>query len=165
MPSAWSLIDASFPTFTGEERVRDQVDTMLNYMFMLAEGLKYQLSNLSSQNFNTTALRDIQIETTADVETALEDMMQEVDTIKNSVNSLRSSLLKLEEWQETADEQLKAIASEQTQQGQAIADLGDILDALKRLIKQNEDGSITIGAAGTTLQLLGNVYINGTLVE
>lgn len=165
MPSAWSLIDASFPAFTGEERVRDQVDTMLNYMFMLAEGLKYQLSNLSSQNFNTTALRDIQIETTADVETALEDMMQEVGTIKNSVNNLRFSLLKLEEWQKTADEQLKDITSKQSQLGQAIVDLGDILDALKRLIKQNEDGSIVIGAAGTTLQLLGNVYINGTLVE
>ena len=40
MPSAWSLIDASFPTFTCDERVRDQVETMLNYMFMLAEGLK-----------------------------------------------------------------------------------------------------------------------------
>ena len=158
MPSAWSLIDASFPTFTGEERVRDQVDVLLNYMFMLAEGLKYQMSNLSSQNFNATALKDIQIETTADVEAALEDIMQDLDSVKNSVNSIRSSLLKLEEWQKTVPKQFEDIASEQGKQDEAIA-------ALQELITKNQNGSITIGAEGVSLQLLGSVFINGKLVE
>lgn len=161
MPSAWSLIDASFPTFTGEERVRDQVDTMLNYMFMLAEGLKYQLSNLGSQNFNTTALRDIQIETTADVETALEDMLKELDSVKNSVTTLRTGLARLEEWQGTANKQLEDFGVTLGAQGNDIADL----KKLQSILKENDDGSITLGAAGIELHLLGSVYINGTLVE
>ena len=158
MPSAWSLIDASFPTFTGDERVRDQVETMLNYMFMLAEGLKYQLSNLGSENFNATALRGIQIETTADVEAALADMLQELDAIKSSVNSLRSGLVRIEDWQKAANKQFEDIDA-------ALDDQAGAIGRLQSLIQQNEDGSITIGSEGTSLHLLGSVYINGKLLE
>lgn len=165
MPSAWSLIDTSFPTFTGDERVRDQVETMLNYMFMLAEGLKYQLSNLSSQNFNTTALRDIQIETTADVEAALEDMLTELDTIQNILNTLRSGVVKLEGWQNSTNTLLEELKAEQNRQSEEQARQSKQLETLVGIIGKNEDGSITIGADNTTLHLLGSVYINGTLVE
>lgn len=158
MPSAWSLIDASFPTFTGEERVRDQVGIMLNYMFMLAEGLKYQLSNLGEANFNTTALKDIQIETTADVEAALADMLQELDTIKNSVSSLRAGLTRIEDWQKTVNKQFEDLDVVLFDQSKAI-------DELNALIRKNEDGTISIGAEGASLHLLGSVYVNGKLLE
>lgn len=158
MPSAWSLIDASFPTFTGEERVRDQVGIMLNYMFMLAEGLKYQLSNLGEANFNTTALKDIQIETTADVEAALADMLQELDTIKNSVSSLRSGLTRIEDWQKTVNKQFEDLDV-------VLSDQNAAIDQLNALIRKNEDGTISIGAEGASLHLLGSVYVNGKLLE
>lgn len=158
MPSAWSLIDASFPTFTGEERVRDQVEIMRNYMFMLAEGLKYQLSNLGEANFNTTALKDIQIETTADVEAALADMLQELDTIKNSVSSLRSGLTRIEDWQKTVNKQFEDL-------GVVLSDQNAAIDKLNELIRKNEDGTISIGTEGASLHLLGSVYVNGKLLE
>ncbi len=158
MPSAWSLIDASFPTFTGEERVRDQVGIMLNYMFMLAEGLKYQLSNLGEANFNTTALKDIQIETTADVEAALADMLQELDTVKNSVSSLRAGLTRIEDWQKTVNKQFDDL-------GVVLSDQSKAIDELNALIRKNEDGTISIGAEGASLHLLGSVYVNGKLLE
>ena len=158
MPSAWSLIDTSFPTFTGDERVRDQVDTILNYMFMLAEGLKYQLSNLAAENFNTTALRNIQIETTADVETALADMLKELDTVKNSVNTLRTGFARIEKWQQTANQKFEDL--DETISGQTEA-----IEGLQALIRRNEDGSIAVGAEAVSLHLLGSVYINGKLLE
>ena len=158
MPSAWSLIDASFPIFTGEERVRDQVGIMLNYMFMLAEGLKYQLSNLGEANFNSTALKDIQIETTADVEAALADMLQELDTVKNSVSNLRAGLTRIEEWQKNVNKQFEDLDVVLSDQSKAI-------DELNTLIHKNEDGTISIGAEGASLHLLGSVYVNGKLLE
>lgn len=161
MPSAWSLIDASFPAFTGEERARDQINVLLNYMFMLAEGLKYQLSNLNAQNFNTTALKDIQIETVADVEAALGDMLQEVDSIKNSIGSLRAAVGRLEEWQNETIPKLEALAKAQGEQQSQI----DVLNKLKAIVIPDDGGGGTIGAEGKDLYLVGNIYINGTLVE
>lgn len=158
MPSAWSLIDASFPTFTGDERVRDQMSVVLNYMFMLAEGLKYQLSNLNAQNFNSTALKNIQIETTADVEDALEQLIEELSTVKNSVSSLRTSVGRLENWQESASTQLSELNDKQTE-------FSNQLGAIQAFVGTNEEGTPTIGTTDGTLHLIGKIYINGTLVE
>ena len=162
MPSAWSLIDTNFPTFTGDERVRDQVDVILNYMFMLAEGLKYQLSNLGAQNFNTTALKNIQIETTADVEKTLEEMLTEIDVIKNSVSSLRAGLSSLDAWQKTAAQQLKDLEDGQTDLGKSLKMLSE---GLEEIFRKDEDGNLTIGKEGISLNLIGSIYINGQLVE
>ena len=128
---------------------------------MLAEGLKYQLSNLNAQNFNTTALKDIQIETVADVEAALGDMLQEVDSIKNSIGSLRAAVGKLEEWQNEVIPKLEALAKAQGEQQDQI----DVLNKLKTIVIPDDGGGGTIGAEGKDLYLVGNIYINGTLVE
>lgn len=165
MPSAWSLIDASFPTFTGDERVRDQMSVVLNYMFMLAEGLKYQLSNLNAQNFNSTALKNIQIETTADVEEALEQLIEELSTVKNSVSSLRTSVGSLEKWQESASAQLSELDEAQKKFDENQTEFSNQLVAIQAFVGTNEEGIPTIGTKDGTLHLIGKIYINGTLVE
>ena len=35
MPSNWLYIDSNFPTFTGDENLKEQVTTIQNYMYML----------------------------------------------------------------------------------------------------------------------------------
>lgn len=165
MPSPWSLIDASFPTFTGDERAKDQVEILLNYMYMLSEGLKYQLSNLNSQNFNATALRDIQIETTADVEAALGDVLTELDVIQNSIGTLRSGLSSILEWQDSANKQFSDLSEQQKSFSDALAAQEEDIKDLSSLIRKNSDGSIAVGSSGVVLHLLGQVYINNKLVE
>ena len=165
MPSAWSLIDTNFPAFTGEEKVRDQVSVILNYMFMLSEGLKYQLSNLGSQNFNTTALKNIQIETTADVEEALGQVTEELTGVKNSLSTLLSGVGRLESWQKDAIEQMDALAEALLDLADALADLQESLGQLKSIVRKNEDGSITVGSEGVRLDLIGEIYVNGNLIE
>ena len=165
MPSAWSLIETNFPAFTGEEKVRDQIGVILNYMFMLSEGLKYQLSNLGSQNFNTTALKNIQIETTADVEAALEDVVKELAGIKNSVSQIRVSVGNLEFWQKEAIEQLDALAEALLELTEAVADLQKSYAELQAIVRKNEDGSYTIGVNGAKLDLIGEIYLNGNPIE
>lgn len=165
MPSAWSLIDASFPTFTGEERVREQCTVMLNYMYMLAEGLKYQLSNLNAQNFNSTALKDIQLETTADVEKQIEEMLADLNTIKNNISAINSRLTEFSGWKDTTTKQL----SEIDQTLQTLSDTqktqGKNIEALKDVMAPDGSGGATLGKDGVTLNLVGKVYINGTLIE
>lgn len=165
MPSAWSLIDASFPTFAGNERVRDQVDVMLNYMFMLAEGLKYQLSNLNAQNFNTTALKNIQIETTADVEAALQEMVEQVNIIQNSVSNLKTSVAGLETWQTQAGAHLQSLDDWVVEAARVLEGLDENMEKLLAAVQPMEDGSTTIGGDGKTVNLVGQIYINGNLIE
>jgi len=165
MPSAWSLIDASFPTFTGEERVRDQCNIMLNYMYMLAEGLKYQLSNLNAQNFNSAALKTIQIETTADVEKQLAGIIEDIDGLKNSIGSIRSKLTSLDTWAEEVDRRLEEIGSDLQTQGESLSAHAVSLEKLDSLISTDGNGNATIGRDGAELRLVGKIYINGTLLE
>lgn len=165
MPSAWSLIDASFPTFTGEERVRDQCNVMLNYMFMLAEGLKYQLSNLNAQNFNSTALKNIQIETTADVEAQVAAILTDLETIKNNIGSISGRLNAMSEWEKAADKTLKEYGETIQNHGTALQSQGESLASLEGVIAADKSGNATIGKEGAEIRLVGKIYVNGTLLE
>lgn len=165
MPSAWSLIDASFPTFTGEERVRDQCNVMLNYMYMLAEGLKYQLSNLNAQNFNSTALKNIQTETTADVEEQVAKILEELNTIQNRLGTISSGLNELTQWKGTTEKALTQMQETLTGHGKTLESHGEYIDKAKKFIAPDDSGGGTVGAEGAEVHLVGKVYINGTLVE
>ena len=58
MPSNWLYIDSNFPTFTGDENLKEQVTTIQNYMYMLVEQLRYTLHNLDLSNMNEAAVDD-----------------------------------------------------------------------------------------------------------
>lgn len=165
MPSAWSLIDASFPTFTGEERVRDQCNVMLNYMYMLAEGLKYQLSNLNAQNFNSTALKTIQLETTADVEAQVEDILGELTRIQNNLGSITTRLNALGQWQESTDRYLMEVEQELQEHSDTLSGQGARLEKLEGVVAADDSGGATIGKSGAEIRLVGKIYLNGTLLE
>lgn len=59
MPTNLLTADTSFPTFTGNEKLPEKVDTITNYLYMLLEQLKYTLSNLGLNNFNETELETL----------------------------------------------------------------------------------------------------------
>ena len=165
MPSAWSLIDASFPTFTGDERVRDQCNVMLNYMYMLAEGLKYQLSNLNAQNFNSTALKNIQIETTSDVVKQLEAILKDLDAIKSNVGSISSRLNALVDWSGRIDEYIVELDGTLLEQQAALSSHDGSIKRLEGVMSADESGNATIGNENAEIRLVGKIYINGTLLE
>lgn len=59
MPSQWLSIDDNFPSFTGEESPKEQIRALHNYLYQLREGLQYSLQNLTTDNFNTAALKNL----------------------------------------------------------------------------------------------------------
>lgn len=59
MPSMLMLADTQFPRFTETEGNDEKFDKVYNYLYMLLEQLRYTLSNLGSENFNTSDLGEI----------------------------------------------------------------------------------------------------------
>ena len=165
MPSAWTLIDTSFPTFTGKEKVKEQIPVILNYMYMLSEGLKYQLSNLNNSNWNSTALDDLKIETTAELVEQMKSVTEQITTIFNRLNSLNAQILQaemnigeLEKNQQTLEKTMEDFSS-------ALSSLEGAMMQLEEAFQEDDSGNITIGKSGKNLNFVGSIYVNGKLLE
>ena len=164
MPSAWALIDTSFPTFTGKEKVKEQIPVILNYMYMLSEGLKYQLNNLSNSNWNSAALDDLKIETTAELVEQMKTVTEQVTPILNRLNSLSAQILQaemnigeIEKDQQEFQQSLEDIAS-------ALSSVEGSLMVLEDVVQTDGSGGATIGRSGKDIYLVGNIYVNGKLL-
>lgn len=178
MPSNLLLIDAGFPTFTGEESPKQQIRALHDYMFQLREGLEYSLRNLTKENFNAAALESM----TSEQQSAVTEELKKVYALLNQMSAqiqalqgkvtnaegLNSRVEELEEetealggWavavERTAEEAAQtAAAAEQT-----AAETAAALEILQGVVQVAEDGSVTIGTADKPLQLIGIVSING----
>jgi chromosome segregation ATPase len=85
MPSNFLYIDTNFPTFTGEETSKEQIDSMLNYLRILVEQLRYTLNNLDMTNFNSKAILDWS-------EASKEDIQQELVTLATQLNQTNQTV-------------------------------------------------------------------------
>ncbi len=158
MPNAWAMIDTSFPTFTGKESYRDQVQALQDYLYLVVEELKYQLANLNAQNWNKTALQQLQQETVQPTNDEVALIKEQITSISNRLTGLSASLNQLAERMEKAEEELPKV-------WEGLELLGGDMDSLMEIIQPDGSGGATIGAAGKDIRLTGNVYINGVLYK
>lgn len=56
-----STIDAHFPKITGRESPEQQIRMIYDYLFRLQQCLQYTLRNIGQENFNKTALEEMQL--------------------------------------------------------------------------------------------------------
>lgn len=169
MGSNWKSIDNNFPTFLGNENLREQVRLLHDFLPLLIESLKYQLNNLDSSNWNTKAKEQFQSDTTKELEdamdttdTAVAELIREAETIQAQVDRLIRRMNTLEadyDWQE---QEMERIRQEQELIQDLTEDNAGQLDALAGFLTVNEDGTITIGGEGKTVHLAGTVYLNGS---
>lgn len=145
MPSGYINIDAHFPSFTGKEDAKEQTAVMLNYLRLLTEHLKYTLKNIGAENFNETELKQIQTDTTAELEERHETLTKRVNRLAAAVESLSGSLAAL-----------TGLVEETIQPG---------LETLQEAVQVDEDGNIVIGGAGRSVELTGTVTANGREVR
>ena len=171
MGSNWLSVDNNFPTFTGTESLKEQVRQIHDFMPVLIESLKYQLNNLDSSNWNTKAMQTFQSDTTKEVEDALDNTDMELANLIHDLEELDRRLVSLagrvtdneidisyiQKWKSEVTEQVDTL---ETALGLMQADA----DRLEQVIKVDEDGNLTLGAEGKILQLLGTVYLNGSLL-
>ena len=147
MPSTFSLMDSNLPTLRREDKPEDQIYEIVNFLTIMAETLKYALNNLDTTNFNSTALSDYSEETTKDIRRAVLTLADEQKKLSASIVQLTGSVTKLAE---------KTGAIEET--------LDTLVPRLAGLLAfiSTEDTSITIGGDGKTVNINGDVFINGT---
>lgn len=176
MPKSWAMVDSNFPTFTGGEKPAEQIRALVDYMFVLVEELKYQLENLDSSNWNSTALQTFQTDTTADVSEQvaaiaanLSLVTSEVAAISNRLNAVESLSGRMNRvetdvaYMDEAVEQLQQVTDELTEQ---VTALQEFVDEMQEILTSDPDtGAITLGKENTDLNLIGNVYVNGTRME
>lgn len=95
MPGNWTSIETHFPTFTGKEPVTEQLAALQNYLYMLTEQLKYNLSNLDVNNWNEKALAQFSKSATSDLKAAVEAMARHVLQMKEGMTQLSNRLTSL----------------------------------------------------------------------
>lgn len=115
MPSNWQAIDNDFPSFTGEESPAQQIKALHNYLFKLREGLKYSLQNLTTDNFNETALQNMTEEQKKafaqqliSIETALGQVSARVSRISAQIGGVTN------EWIEGLERRVKELEEDTT---------------------------------------------------
>lgn len=87
MPSNFMSLD-DFPTFTGQESPKEQIQALHNYLFVMREQLVYMLQNLSIDNWNATALQDLTEGTQAEFVKTLQTVGNQLTQLKNHVDNL-----------------------------------------------------------------------------
>ena len=164
MPSNWSMIDNNFPSFTGDERPKEQIAQLQNYLMLLVEQLKYQLNNLSAINWNDSALEQLQADTTKDVEKELSNVAGDLSQTATDLASVVTRLARVE----TALASLEMARDDHENRIGDLEDRADELDAdldnLFAVVKPDGTGGADIGGAGKEIRLVGKIYLNGVLM-
>lgn len=183
MPSNWLTIDTNFPTFTGEESAEQQIRELHNYMFQLREGLQYTLQNLTAENFNAAALRDLTDGQKNELTEQLQQVYGLLSKLSSEVDSLNGRISGTEDLAGRVDSTEKKMESLEGRADQladgledlegAVAGEGGLTERVEAAEKEQrkvsdivqiaEDGSVTLGAEDRELRLIGRVYINGVL--
>lgn len=171
MGSNWLVIDNNFPTFTGQESLKEQVRLLHDFLPIMIESLKYQLNNLDSSNWNAKAMQTFQKDTTKELEDAVDTTDAELAQVIRSLEKLETQLGSLLERQADIETDVALLEKWKTEiQTQAdrteetVEMLETAVDGLERCITPEEDGA-TIGGEGQVIRLVGTVYLNGTLLQ
>ena len=173
MPKSWSMVDSNFPTFTGNERPEEQIRTLVDYMYVLVEELKWQLENLDSTNWNSKALQVFQTDTTADVSEQVAAIAanmtlvtNEVAAILNRMSTAEGAVGRLENevsWLEKENTELRSEVEALTEEVTALEVFADEVGQILRI--DEETGAVVIGGEGITLNLIGQIYANDTEIK
>ena len=170
MPSNFLYIDTNFPTFTGEETSKEQIDSMLNYLRILVEQLRYTLNNLDMTNFNSKAILDWSEASTEDIQqelvtlaTQLNQVNQDMAGLSRRVNVLDGLANRVADAEEAIkelqttvqDHDLRLTAAEVS-----ITELIKEIAQLKEIISVDDDGNAVFGKIGQRTDIKGDVYIN-----
>ena len=168
MPSNLSMIDNSFPTFTGREKPNEQIAQLTNYMRLLVEQLQYQLKNLDTSNWNKKAMKDFQTDTTSDVAEELTKLAKELASISSrlaAVENLTGRMNQAETDIAYLEKEREAIEQRVTELESGMGDCQADITNMAQVVQVDGTGGAAIGAEGKDIHLVGNIYINGILFE
>lgn len=160
MPSMLMLADTQFPRFTEAEGNDEKFDKVYNYLYMLLEQLRYTLSNLGSENFNTSDLGEIGEVITAPISDELQVFRRQmvgeggaVSQIAQTCDALSSQITGINGSISTLTQTSASLTSRIQDAEGAISE-----------IKQTGNGlSLSVSNSGTSSTIA--LYSNGVFVD
>ena len=170
MPGNYINIDANFPTFTGRETSREQIQIMMNYIRSLVDQLRYTLNNLDAKNFNQNALDSIIEGGTENIAEQIQTLAAQLQQTNAAVSGLSGRVGNLEGLparMTAAEDSISGIQQALGDQADAIAANAEAITLLSTALTQllggisvDTAGNTTIGGTGKRTDLNGSVYIN-----
>lgn len=147
MPSNFSYLDTSFPTFTEGQDTETKITKVQNYLYMLLEQLRYTLNNLDERNFNEAGLQNI----TEPIYAKIKDAEGRVTELGADAEKLYAQL-----YDETTGDLTKLYASASGLSSQVSS-----LDGRVTTVNQTVDGlSSTVSGLNGDVSTLGQT-VNG----
>lgn len=188
MPSNLFALDSELPSLSGKESPQEQIRKMFNYLVQQKQSLQYLLRNLTADNFNASALETLTSGAKVELSDQLNMMQTALAQLSIKVDALSARVGGAEELAgrlNTLEENDELLAAEIAATQEAISALEASVAALSILMDPEngvparleqaeqkldvltvaEDGTISLGAEGTELRLVGRVIINGMVYE
>lgn len=178
MPSNMLDSDVGFPRFTGKETREDQINQILNYLFMLQEQLRYSLSHIGIENFNDASLVGLTNQITdpinariendegqiAALQVTAEGLASDIEDANGNISLLQQTAEQLASEIQDADGNISLLQQTAQQLTSAIADADGNISVLQQTVNgfnltvMNADGTYSnIGIGGGTISMQGLV--------
>lgn len=167
MPANWLFVDTQFPSFTGQENLKEQVRTIQDYMYLLVEQLRYTLHNLDLTNMNDAAVEEYIEMITEPILAQIEDadgniarlelsqagLQSQVQSQAGQISSLQQTAGSLQSQIQDAEGNITALQQTTTSISTLVAGQGGQISTLQ----QKVDGfylSVSNGSNYSTITLM-----------
>lgn len=161
MPVSILNTDTSFPRFSGTETNRQQMETVLNYLFMLREELKYTLANIGEENFNDAGLEAISNMITEPVYVRLSDTEGAVATLQVTAGSLSSRITNAEGNVSSLQQTATSLSSRITGLDQSVSTISQSVNSIYLSVSNgNQSSTISLYKDGVAISSQ-NIVIKG----
>ena len=92
MPSSLQTLDTAFPKIDEHQTTEENLNQVVNYLYMLLENLRYTLGNLGEENFNDTELESLAKLIREPIWARIEDNEGNIHTLNVTAENLFSQI-------------------------------------------------------------------------
>lgn len=148
MPVSLLNTDTSFPTFESDTPVKERVEVLTNYLYMLLEELRYTFGNLGEENFNDAGLLSLSMKIAEPINIRISEAENSVAEISAVADENSASISRLLTWQSETDSaivKIEEIASSNEAKIALITEWQDDIEySIAQLIIETDDNYLAV---------------------
>ena len=138
MPSSLQTLDTAFPKIDDQQTTEENLNQVVNYLYMLLENLRYTLGNLGEDNFNDTELESLAKLIREPIWARIEDNEGNIHTLNVTAQNLLSQISDLDGNISTLQQTAETLSSRITTADGNISTLTQTANSLSSKISDAE---------------------------